>query len=53
MSSVNTAELMIKLPSEYHDYANIFNKQAVKVLPLRRFYDYKIKLKSLNSLSKS
>ena len=53
MSSVNTAELIIKLPSEYHNYVNIFDKQAVKVLPLRHFYDYKIKLKSLNSLSKS
>ena len=46
MSSVNTMKLMIKLPLEYHDYTDVFNKQAVKVLPLRRFYNYKIKLKS-------
>ena len=44
---------MIKLPSEYYDYADIFDKQAVKVLPLWRFYDHKIELKSLNLLPKS
>ena len=44
---------MIKLLSEYHNYANIFDKQAVKVLPLRHFYDHKIELKSSDSLSKS
>ena len=44
---------MIKLLSEYHDYADVFNKQAVKVLPLRRFYNYKIELESQNLLSKS
>ena len=44
---------MIKLPLKCYDYANIFNKQAVKVLPLRHFYDHKIKLKSSDSLSKS
>ena len=53
MSLVNTVKLMIKLPSEYHNYANIFDKQVLKVLPLRRFYNYKIKLKSSDSLSKS
>ena len=53
MSLVNTAELMIKLPSEYHDFANVFDKQAVKVLPLRHFYNHKIELESLNSLLKS
>ena len=53
ISSVNTAELMIKLPLKYYDYANVFNKQAVKVLPSQHFYDYKIELKSSDSLSKS
>ena len=33
MSSVNITKLMIKLPLKYHDYTNIFDKQAVKVLP--------------------
>ena len=53
MSSVNITELMIKLPLKYYDYADIFNKQAVKVLPLRHFYDPKIKLEILDLLSKS
>ena len=53
ISSVNTVKLMIKLPSEYHNYADVFNKQAVKVLPLRYLYNHKIELKSLNSLLKS
>ena len=53
MSSVNTAKLMVKLPSEYHDYADVFNKQAVKVLPLRHSYDHKIELKSSDLLLKS
>ena len=53
ISSVNTVKLMIKLLLEYHDYADVFNKQAVKVLPLRRFYNYKIELESQNLLSKS
>ena len=34
ISSVNIAELMIKLLLKYYDYTDIFNKQAVKVLPL-------------------
>ena len=46
MSSVNTAELIIKLLPKYHNYANVFDKQAVKVLPLRHFYDHKIELES-------
>ena len=46
-------KLIVKLPSEYHDYADVFDKQAVKVLPLRHLYDHKIELGSLNSLSKS
>ena len=53
MSSVNTVKLIIKLPVKYHDYINVFNKQAVKVLSSQRFYDHKIKLKSQNSLLKS
>ena len=53
ISSVNIIKLMIKLLLEYHDYIDVFNKQAVKVLPLRHFYNYKIELKSQNSLSKS
>ena len=53
MSPVNTAELMAKLPSKYHDYTDVFDKQAVKVLPLRRFYNHKIELESLNPLPKS
>ena len=53
MSSVNTVKLMIKLPLKYYDYTDIFDKQAVKVLPLWHFYDHKIELKSLNSLPKS
>ena len=53
MSLVNTVKMIIKLPSEYHDYTDIFDKQVVKVLPLKHFYDHKIKLKSSDSLSKS
>ena len=42
LSSVNTVKLMIKLLSEYYNYTDVFNKQAVKVLSLRRFYNHKI-----------
>ena len=53
MSSVDTAELIVKLPPEYHDYTDVFDKQAVKVLPPQRSYDHKIELKSLDPLLKS
>ena len=44
---------MIKLLLKYYDYINAFDKQAVKVLPLRRSYNHKIVLESQNLLSKS
>ena len=53
ISLLNTVKLIIKLLSEYYDFINVFDQQAVKVLSLRHFYDYKIELKSLNLLSKS
>ena len=53
ISLVITAELMTKLPSVYHNYADIFDKQAVKVLPPWHFYDYKIELESQHLLPKS
>ena len=53
MSLIDTAELIIKLLLKYHDYTDVFNKQAVKVLPLRHSYHYKIKLKSSDLLFKS
>ena len=53
MSSVNTAELMAKLPSKYPNHTDVFDKQALKVLPLRHFYNHKIELESLNLLLKS
>ena len=53
MSLMNIIKLMIKLLSEYHDYTDVFDKQAVKVLSLRHFYNHKIELESQNLLSKS
>ena len=53
MSSVNTVKLMIKLLLKYHDYTDIFDKQAVKILPSQHFYNHKIELKSSDSLFKS
>ena len=53
MSLVNIMKLMVKLLLEYYNYTNIFDKQAVKVLPSQHFYDHKIELKSSDLLSKS
>ena len=46
ISLENTVKLMIKLLMKYYNYTDVFDKQAVKVLPLRHFYNYKIELKS-------
>ena len=32
-----------KFSIDYYDYANVFNRSQMNILPLYRFYDYKLK----------
>ena len=37
-------EIWAKLPLEYHDFLDVFNKKKAEILPLHQNYNHKIKL---------
>ena len=44
ISPTDPMELRKMVPSEYHDFLDVFDKQAANVLPPHRSYDHKIEL---------
>ena len=44
MSEVSREELKLKLPSEYYDYIDVFNRTKAEELPPHRPYNHKIEL---------
>ena len=44
MSEVSREELKLKLPLEYYDYIDVFNRTKAEELPPHRPYNYKIEL---------
>ena len=53
MTEDKQKNLRIKVPKEFHDFLNVFDRKAVKVLPPNRTYDHKIEIDSDEPLSKS
>ena len=44
MSEVSREELKLKLPLEYYDYIDVFNRTKAEELPPYRPYNHKIEL---------
>ena len=45
--------LRTKVPKEFHDFLDVFDRKAAEVLPLNRTYDHKIEIDSDDPLPKS
>ena len=46
VSEATEGTIKQKLPKEYYDLINAFNRSKVKELPLYQLYNYKIKLEA-------
>ena len=46
-------ELLVKLPSKYRDYVDVFSKAASNTLPPHRAYDHQIQLEADNTIGYS
>ena len=53
MTENEQKNLRTKVPKEFHDFLNVFDRKAAEVLPLNRTYDHKIEIDSDKPLSKS
>ncbi|KAI1007317.1 hypothetical protein K3495_g897 [Podosphaera aphanis] len=51
--TIETDELKSKIPSNYHNFLDVFSKAASDVLPPSRIYDHKIELEKDNALKYS
>ncbi len=48
----NLKAIKVKLPSEYHDFLDVFDRTQLNKLSLNRFYNHKIKLTSDSTFSR-
>ena len=53
MTENEQKNLRIKVPKEFHDFLNVFDRKAAEVLSLNRTYDHKIEIDSDEPLPKS
>ena len=53
MTENKQKNLRTKVPKEFHDFLNVFDRKAAEVLSLNRTYDHKIEIDSDEPLSKS
>ncbi|KAI0996393.1 hypothetical protein K3495_g11787 [Podosphaera aphanis] len=51
--TIETDELKSKIPSNYHNFLDVFSKAASDVLPPSRIYDHKMELEKDNALKYS
>ena len=53
MTENKQKNLRIKVPKEFHDFLDVFDRKAAEVLPLNRTYDHKIEIDLDEPLLKS
>ncbi|SLM36861.1 Reverse transcriptase domain [Lasallia pustulata] len=53
MTEEERKDLRTKVPREFHDFLDVFDRRAAEVLPPNQTYDYKIKIDSDGPLPKS